>query len=56
MDGRDEEGRTEAREGGCGGGDGLEQQLRLGLALVVEEGRELVRQLFELSEGEAAVT
>ena len=38
------------------GGDGLEQQLGLGLALVVEEGRQLVRQLFEFSEGEAAVT
>ena len=37
------------------GGDGLEQQLRLGLALVVQEWRELVRQLFELSEGQAAV-
>ena len=37
------------------GGDGLEQQLRLGLALVVEEWRELVRELFEFSEGQAAV-
>ena len=36
-------------------GDGLEQQLRLGLALVVEEWRELVRELFEFSEGQAAV-
>jgi len=38
------------------GGDGLEQQLRLGLALVVQQWRQLVRQLFELGEGEAAVT
>ena len=37
------------------GGDGLEQQLGLGLALVVQQGRELVRELFELGEGQAAV-
>ena len=37
------------------GGDGLQQQLRLGLALVVQQWRKLVRQLFELSEGEAPV-